>query len=288
MTTCYHGWYPDATGDAQRPVDVAVMMPTIVRPSIARALRSIYDQRFAGRIQIVIGIDVQHGDVAPLLAAIAERPAHVSILVVHLPWSTSQRHGGVHVTHDGGALKSILAFSANATKLAQLDDDNEWLPDHLALLDCAIEGKVWAYAPRFLVDEETGCVLGPDIWDSVGPGAGRFMATGGFVDPNCLMINKVALTRILGLYSDTLDRKPGFTSDRLLFGEIHKYPHGRVEQITVKYYIRRTNMIWQFLVAQQRSGGLIDYGWSVSGEHGKWEVVVANHTASQTLEDVER
>ncbi|HEX8553350.1 MAG TPA: hypothetical protein VF695_01460 [Sphingomonas sp.] len=266
------GWYPDATGDAQRPADVAVMIPTIVRPTIARALQSIFDQRFDGRIQIVIGIDVQQGDAAPMLAAIVARPAHVSILVVHLPWSTSTRHGGVHVTMDGGGLKSILAFSANARLLAQLDDDNEWLPDHLALLHAAIQGKAWAYAQRFLVDENTGRVLGPDIWDSVGPGAGRFMATGGFVDPNCLMIDKVTLTRALSLYGDTLDRKPGFTSDRLLFGGIAKQPHGRVDQFTVRYYIRRINMMWQFLVAQQRAGGLDAYGWSVSGEHGKWDV----------------
>jgi hypothetical protein len=267
------GWYPDATGDAQRPADVAVMMPTIVRPVIARALRSIFDQRFEGRIQIVVGVDVQQGDGAPLLSAIAERPPHVSVLVVHLPWSTSSRHGGVHVTQDGGALKSILAFSANARLLAQLDDDNEWLPDHLALLTRAIEGNVWAYAQRLLVDEDTGRVLGPDIWDSVGPGAGRFMGTGGFVDPNCLMIDKVALTRALSLYSDTLDRKPGLTSDRLLFSGIAKQSHGRVDRFTVRYYIRRTNMMWQFLVAQQRAGGLDDYGWSVSGEHGKQDVV---------------
>jgi hypothetical protein len=266
------GWYPDATGDAQGPADVAVMIPTIVRPTIARALASIYHQRFHGRIQIVVGVDVQQGDAAPMLAAIAQRPPHVSVLVVHLPWSTSTRHGGVHVTMDGGGLKSILAFSANARLLAQLDDDNEWLPDHLPLLVTAIQGKTWAYAQRYLVDEDTGRVLGPDIWDSVGPGAGRFMATGGFVDPNCLMIDKVAVTRVLGLYSDTLDKKPGYTSDRLLFSGIAKQPHGRVDQFTVKYYIRRTNMMWQFLVAQQRAGGLDDYGWSVSGEHGRWSV----------------
>ena len=271
-TTTLAGWYPDATGDAQTPADVAVMMPTIVRPSIVRALHSIYDQRFDGRIQIVIGIDVRQGDAAPLLATIADRPAHVSVLIVHLPWSTSARHGGVHVTLDGGGLKSILAFSANARLLAQLDDDNQWLPDHLALLTAAIEGKSWAYAQRLLIDEDSDRVLGPDIWDSVGPGAGRFMAMGGFVDPNCLLIDKVALVRMLSLYSDTPDKKPSYTSDRLLFSGIARHPHGRVDQATVRYHIRRTNIMWQFLVAQQRSGGLDDYGWSVSGEHGKWDV----------------
>lgn len=266
------GWYPDSQGDAQTPADVAVMIPTVVRPSIARALRSIYAQRFEGRIQIVIGIDVLLGDPAPLLETIAARPAHVSVLIVHLPWSTSSRHGGVHVTLDGGGLKSILAFSANARWLAQLDDDNEWLPDHLALLTQAIAGRSWAYAQRMLVDEDTGHDLGPDIWDSVGAGAGRFMGTGGFVDPNCLMIDKVAAVRVLGFYSDTLDRKPGYTSDRLLFSGIAKMPHGRVDAVTVRYFIRRTNVMWQFLVAQQRAGGLSDYGWSAEGDPGKWTI----------------
>jgi hypothetical protein len=266
------GWYPDATGDAQAPADVAVMMPTIVRPSIVRALQSIYNQRFAGRIQIVVGIDVLKGDPAPLLATIAERPRHVSVLVVHLPWSTSVRHGGVHVPTDGGALKAILALAANAPLLAQLDDDNDWLPDHLSLLTAAIAGKVWAYAQRLLVDEETGRAVGPDIWDSVGPDAGRHMAAGGFVDPNCLMIDKRALTRMLALYSDTPDRKPGVTSDKLLFSGILRQPHGRVDAVTVNYYIRRTNVLWQYLMAQQRAGGLAEYGWSASSDNGRWRI----------------
>ncbi len=41
----------------QQPFDVAVVMPTIVRPTLGRALASILNQNFAGRIQVLIGVD---------------------------------------------------------------------------------------------------------------------------------------------------------------------------------------------------------------------------------------
>ena len=37
-------------------------MATVVRPSLARAIRSVYAQRFDGRVQILIGIDRMEGD----------------------------------------------------------------------------------------------------------------------------------------------------------------------------------------------------------------------------------
>lgn len=240
------GYYPDAF-PAQTPSDVAVVMPTMLRPEIAAALASVYAQDFQGRIQVVIGVDVARHDAGALEQALAGRPDQVSALVLRLPHSTSRAHGGVHLALDGGALRSILSFMANSPFVAFLDDDNTWAPRHLSLLRAAIEGKVWACTQRMLVDSESGADLGVDRWDSVGAGRGRFASLGGFVDPNTLMVDKVKAARALGRWAETLDGKPGLSADRHFFRAIAQADHAYVMEPTVRYKIRPTNVLRRFL-----------------------------------------
>lgn len=235
-------YYPDVV-DAQSPADVAVVIPTILRPCIAEAVESVYGQTFAGRIQLLIGVDKAADSPAVLEAALARRPDHVSAIVLSLPFSTSVRHGGVHPAMDGGSLRSILSFMANSRYVAYLDDDNRWEPDHLDAVLQAVKGKAWAYSLRLLIDETDGRELGVDRWDSVGPDAGRFAAQGGMVDPNCLLVDKVALARAFGRWSEG----PGVASDRSFFAGIKHTPHGRVDRPTVRYGIRPTNVMHGFL-----------------------------------------
>ena len=49
------------TPDLQTPFDVGVVMVTVVRPTIAQAIRSVFAQRFDGRIQLLVGIDAWLG-----------------------------------------------------------------------------------------------------------------------------------------------------------------------------------------------------------------------------------
>ena len=235
-------YYPDVDG-AQTPAAVAVVMPTILRPCVAAAVDSVCRQTFAGRIQLLIGVDKAAEPSTHLEAALERRPDHVSALVLELPYSTSIRHCGVHPATDGGSLRSILSFMANSRYVAYLDDDNTWEPDHLGGVMQAIEGKVWAYSLRMLIDETNGKELGVDRWDSVGPNAGRFAAQGGLVDPNCLLVDKLAAARTFGRWSEG----PGVTSDRNFFAAIRQAPHGRVERATVRYGIRPTNVLNTFL-----------------------------------------
>ena len=53
-------------GDAQKPADVAVVIQTVLRPSLLRTVRSVFNQDHAGRIQVLIGIDRPLGDSALL------------------------------------------------------------------------------------------------------------------------------------------------------------------------------------------------------------------------------
>lgn len=235
-------YYPDA-GDPQAPAAVAVVMPTILRPCVASSVASVFRQTFAGRIQLLIGVDKAAEPPTHLEAALERRPDHISALILSLPYSTSIRHGSVHPATDGGSLRSSLSFMANSRYVAYLDDDNCWEPDHLASVMQAIQGKVWAYSLRMLIDETNGRELGVDRWDSVGVDAGRFKAQGGLVDPNCLLVDKVVAARALGRWSEG----PGVTSDRSFFAALKDAPHGRVDRPTVRYGIRPTNVLNKFL-----------------------------------------
>src|SRR5207344_3034630 len=82
------------TTDLQTPFAVGIVMTTVVRASIAQALRSVYAQRFDGRMQVLVGIDKWVGDRALLDALIAEAPSHVAVTLLDLGYSTSTRHGG--------------------------------------------------------------------------------------------------------------------------------------------------------------------------------------------------
>ncbi|MBL29522.1 MAG: glycosyltransferase [Rhodospirillaceae bacterium] len=209
--------YAEPGFDLQRVFDAAVVMPSLLRPTIGAALRSVYAQAFSGTIQILIGIDDPAADRTVLQPALAERPPHCVVTVVDLGYSTSERRGGVHKDYSGGALRTILSYMANSRYLAYLDDDNWWHREHLASLRAAIRGADWAWSLRWFADAETGQPLCIDEWESVGPAAGVFAKRfGGWVDPNCLMINKGACEAVLAAWSLplTVDQ---MTGDRQVF-----------------------------------------------------------------------
>ena len=240
-------YFPDNTSP-QTPANVAVVIPTIMRPSIVSAVRCVYAQERAGRIQIVIGSDLNWDQTAQLYAVLEERPDDVSALVLTLPYSTSIRHGGIHLALDGGALRSILSYMANARAVAYLDDDNIWMSDHLASLQDAMRGKAWAFSLRMLIDEHTGADLGVDRWDSVGPDKGRFAAEGELVDTNCLIVDKLAASDAFGLWSDSGLGRPAQLTDRRFFRAIRSLPYGVVPRPTVRYRVRRTNVLINLLL----------------------------------------
>jgi glycosyltransferase involved in cell wall biosynthesis len=182
-----------ADTELQEPMDAAVVIPTILRPSLTRALHSIFAQTFRGRIHILIGIDAMKGDLSRIDAACATRPSNCVVQVFWPGYSTSVRNGGLTPPGDGGALRAVLSYLANSPYVAYLDDDNWWDPSHLYQIRRAMDDAEWAFALRWFVHPETHRSVCIDIWESVGPGQGIFNESfGGFVDPSCLMINKVA------------------------------------------------------------------------------------------------
>lgn len=237
------------TSDLQTPFDAAVVMVTVLRPELLRAVRSIYEQDIDGRAQILLGIDKPLGDRAILDTLERERPEHCALTVLDLGYSTSQRNGGLYSAKDGGVLRTVLTFAANSRYVAYLDDDNWFAPKHLSSLKRAIRGKGWAYSLRWLVDEPTMQPMAVDEWHSVGPERGSFRDTlGGFADPNTLMVDKLLCPQILHSWAfGTQDRNAG---DRGFFHALSKAAPGEGSgEASVYYVIRRKNILWLHLQA---------------------------------------
>jgi hypothetical protein len=229
--------YGDASA-MQQVFDVAVVMPTVGRASLRQAVQSVFDQAFPGRIQLLIGVD------APLSAfdeherLFAATPPNVTVCFFYPGYSTSLRHGGVHPARDGGAMRAVLTYMANARYVAYLDDDNWWGPVHLQSLRTAADGKDWAYADRWFVDQDTRKVVGPDDWESVGPGRGIFLERfDGWVDPNCLMLDKLTCEPAIRLWTVPLpgDHK-AMSADRNVFAYVREKSAPGVSGLTTTYY----------------------------------------------------
>lgn len=227
--------------------DVAVVIPTIIRPSLIHTVRSIFLQSFKGSVQILIGIDKRRGDQKILDFLIDNAPENVTLTIVDPGYSTSVRHGGIHTARDGGSLRTVLTFLANSRYVAYLDDDNWWHKNHLKSLLEAIEGVEWAFSYRWLVDEESNEKLTVDKWHSVGPGKGYMVKTlGGFVDPNTLMIDKLACADQLHLWSVAYKENANFSgADRRIFeGLSQNKSYQSSDRATVYYKIRKNNILW--------------------------------------------
>lgn len=209
-----------AVATTQPAFDFAVVMPTTLRSTIADALRSVFDQRFPGSMQILVGVDAAAAG-PDLLAEICRSvPDRCSVLCFYPGYSTSRRHGGLHAAWDGGALRTMLTYLANSRCVAYLDDDNWWASDHLASMHEALQAADWAYAYRWFVHPVSRRPICRDDWESVGPGQGVF-ATGagpGWVDPNCLAIDKLACEAVLRWWSIPLrNSQRAMDADRNVF-----------------------------------------------------------------------
>ena len=240
----------------QTGFDVAVVIPTILRATLGRAIRSVFAQDYAGKIQVLIGIDGTGGDAGQIAQLQAECPPHVTLTLLDLGYSTARRHGGLYSNAYGGALRTILSYAANSRFVAYLDDDDWFGPNHLSSLLQAIAGKVWAHSYRWLVDASTGWVICPDEWDAVGVGQGinqdRY---GGFVNPSSLMLDKMQCHTILHLWSNAMF-EDGSGEDRLIFQKLLQAPYGATGLYSSYFQMTQRNIDDAHHVAEFRKRGI--------------------------------
>ena len=239
--------------DLQTPFEASVVMVTVARDTFAQALRSVFAQAFAGRIQVLVGVDRWMGDRAIAEALIREAPSHIAVTMLDLGYSTSVRNGGLYPSHYGGALKTILSYAANSRYVTYLDDDNWYAPQHIASMLGAVAGKAWAFSLRHFVDANGGDLLCADTWESMGPGRGVYgQAQGGFVDTNCFFIDKLACHDVFAEWAMT--RFAGGTGgDRQVLEKLRSRPFGTNDAHTVFYRTRLPGLhpylLWRFKCA---------------------------------------
>lgn len=228
----------------QEPADFAVVMPTILRATVADAIKSVFEQSFPGRVQLLIGIDAAIGDIDMIEQICRSVPDRHSALLFYPGYSTSRRHSGLHFAYDGGALRTILSYLANSRNVAYLDDDNWWSPDHLSSLHEMLSGgNQWAYALRWFVHPGSRRPICRDEWESVGPGKGMFSKIGGWVDPNCLAIDKFACEGVLRWWSIPLrNSRKAMDADRRVFRILRtQYRGAGTGRYTVYYEINEAD-----------------------------------------------
>jgi hypothetical protein len=230
--------FADQGFEPQRPSDVTVIMPTVMRKTITDALRSVFRQDLAVRIQVLIGIDHPGNDIGLIEETCADRPSHCCVQVLYPGYSTSVRHGGLHAAEDGGVLRCVLTYLANSRHVAYLDDDNWWAENHLSSMRAAIEGHDWAFSLRWFVHPDTRRKICVDRWESVGPGKGVFSrGFGGWVDPNCLMYDKSACEPVIPLWTmPTARGAPIVSADRQVFALLKHNPRWRATNQASVYY----------------------------------------------------
>ena len=206
----------------QDPFDAAVVIPTTLRPSLKKAVHSVFEQDLKGRIHVLLGIDKALGHKKIVRDLEKDCPENIAITVINPGYSTSVRHGGIYSNRFGGALRSILTYAANSRYVAYLDDDNWYTPHHLSDLLKAVQGQPCAFSLRWFVNKDTNGIICEDNFLSVGPGKGIFKEKfGGFVDTNCLMLDKLRCHMVIPLWCIAL-LPDGSGEDRRMFKVLNK------------------------------------------------------------------
>lgn len=213
----FKSYVGESVGDLQTPFDFTVIMPSILRPTIANAIDSVFAQDLHGRVQLVIGIDAPLGDMDVVDRVCRKIPPHHAVQVLYPGYSTSRRHGGMHPEWCGGALRTVACYLANSRYIAYLDDDNWYATHHLSSLHEALQGHDWAYSLRWYVHPESRRPICEDRWESIGP-VPTAVDPDGWIDPNCLAFDKLACEAMLRWWCIPQRNSPNATdADRNVF-----------------------------------------------------------------------
>lgn len=217
---------------------IAVVIVTIGRQSLLRAVRSIFAQQFSQPVQVLIGVDCDRDNNIAIYKAILakECPSHIRLDWVDLGYSTSQRHGGIHASFYGGSLRTVLTLLADSHIVSYLDDDDWLLPDHFATVQpifATYPDTFWAHTYCYYADSNDEKLLCIDELESVGVNAGIYQQRfGGFVRLSGLTLNVLKTLPFLHHLTGAMSSS-GDGEDRLLFDSLKELPHIKINKATV-------------------------------------------------------
>jgi len=215
--------------------DVSIVIVTIARKNLLRSVRSVFAQKYSGKIQVLVGIDIDIYNQSKLIyqTLINECPENIVLTWIDLGYSTSVRHSGIHASFYGGSLRTAMSFLANSEYVVYLDDDDWFLENHVSSMLEIIKDHVWAFSYSYYADGNTSTPLCVDEIESVGVSQGVYAKKfGGFVRPSGLTLNKLKTMHLLHIWSMSLS-KYGDGEDRLIFEHLRKLPHAFSKNATV-------------------------------------------------------
>ncbi|MDO5638461.1 MAG: hypothetical protein Q4G28_01160 [Neisseria sp.] len=237
--------------------DLAIVVTTVCRKSLLRAVKSIFEQDFQGRIQILVGVDKDLSGNEQKLRKQLQRqcPPNRSLFWLSPGYSTSKRHGGVHQCSYGGSLRTVLSFLADSPLVMYLDDDDWLAPEHCRLAVQSLQGRAWAFSYCIYADGNKSQGLCVDMLESVGPGKGIYAENfGGFVRPSGLLLDKTKVSHILHLWANS-PNESGDAEDRLIFEQLKQEPFGFTEKATVFCALDPADRMHQMRVNHIREHG---------------------------------
>ena len=237
--------------------DLAVVVVTVCRKSLLRAVNSVFQQDFSGRIQVLIGVDKDLSGKSGQWQKQLQKacPPNCSLLWFDPGYSTSRRHGGIHRCFYGGSLRTVLSFLADSPLVMYLDDDDWLAPEHCRLTVQALQGRTWAFSHCIYSDGNKIQGLCVDLLESVGPDKGVYAENfGGFVRPSGLLLDKTKVAHILYLWADSPNEQ-GDAEDRLIFEQLKPTPFGETGAATVFYALDPADRMHQTRLAYIREHG---------------------------------
>lgn len=189
--------------------DCAIVITSCLRPTLTRAVRSIFQQNFAGSLHILIGVDLTADNSAArelarpaLNQLIDECPAHCRLTLIDVGYSTARQRGGLYTNSSGGVMPTVSTLAADSRYVAYLDDDDWYGPEHISTLLEAVGGRAWGFSLSWYVNPANAEPMCIDMLESAGPGRGAYRAAlGGFVRPSCLMIDQLQCAEFLHHWS---------------------------------------------------------------------------------------
>lgn len=217
--------------------DLSVVIVSVCRSSLIRAVESVFNQEFTGRIQVIVGVDIDlYGEELKIKnQLLSSCPDNCTLTWLNIGYSTSRRHGGVHACYFGGSLRSALSFLADSVHVMYLDDDDWLAPRHCSDMLSVIGDHHWAFGYCIYADGNTSKGICIDQIESVGVGKGVYRKMyGGFVRPSGLLFNKLNMLPVLSLWSQS-PFESGDGEDRLIFEAIKELSHACSNQATVFY-----------------------------------------------------
>ena len=176
---------PAGRGSRAVRFDITVIASTMLRPSLADALRSLYAQDFQGRIEILLGVARPTSNRALLDRLCSECPSNMVVEIYAPGYAAGRRPPPSLIAREGGSLRAALSSLARARYLAYLDEQTLWAPDHLSSLRAAIRGTGFAYAQCTMVrtgDDAAAANADPSprasVAESAVPNRGAMIAAG--------------------------------------------------------------------------------------------------------------